>query len=275
MIDILESTGIPAHDYGDAEHDWDLAALDAAAARNREARDAELDRRAAEQEARGGVLVRTNGGAILRYTPGQEAAPSRFPRPSMNEPRPGVFVRRTAQDTVATPAQMNYLTSLLASRLPELSAEAKAKIAATASASKQICSEMIDNLVSAPVAARPQTFSPAGVSPSAPALPDVPEGRYAVENADGTLRFYSVDRPTEGRWAGFTFLAVWASDETFPIKNRETKAQILAEIARDPKAAMLRFGMEIGKCGHCGRTLTDAASRAAGIGPVCAGKVSF
>lgn len=38
----------------------------------------------------------------------------------------------------------------------------------------------------------------------------------------------------------------------------------------DPKEAMLRYGRELGECGHCGRTLTNDHSRAAGIGPVCA-----
>jgi hypothetical protein len=32
----------------------------------------------------------------------------------------------------------------------------------------------------------------------------------------------------------------------------------------------VRYGMLIGKCGVCGRTLTDEESRANGIGPVCA-----
>lgn len=41
-------------------------------------------------------------------------------------------------------------------------------------------------------------------------------------------------------------------------------------IAADPKAAMLRYGRELGECGHCGRTLTNDESRARGIGPVCA-----
>jgi hypothetical protein len=36
------------------------------------------------------------------------------------------------------------------------------------------------------------------------------------------------------------------------------------------KESMLRYGRELGECGHCGRTLTNDASRAAGIGPVCA-----
>lgn len=41
-------------------------------------------------------------------------------------------------------------------------------------------------------------------------------------------------------------------------------------MATGAKQAMLRFGQEIGSCGHCGRTLTNKASRDRGIGPVCA-----
>ena len=43
-------------------------------------------------------------------------------------------------------------------------------------------------------------------------------------------------------------------------------------IAAGAEDAMRRYGREIGECGHCGRTLTNDASRAAGIGPVCAVK---
>lgn len=103
-----------------------------------------------------------------------------------------------------------------------------------------------------------------------PAMPhNVPAGRYAVENADGKLSFYKVDTPTEGKWAGFTFLKVLASDTEYPVKGAG-KATILAAIAVDPKAALIRYGREIGACGVCNRTLTDEASREAGIGPVCA-----
>jgi hypothetical protein len=40
--------------------------------------------------------------------------------------------------------------------------------------------------------------------------------------------------------------------------------------AAGPDESMRLFGRELGQCGHCGRDLTDEASRAAGIGPVCA-----
>lgn len=111
-------------------------------------------------------------------------------------------------------------------------------------------------------------------------LPEVASGRYAVEVPGGypehtTLKFFKVDRPTEGRWAGYTFLNIQAGDELFAIKNFQMKLEVLRLIAADPKAAMLRYGKEIGSCGHCGRTLTNQESRDLGIGPVCAGKLGW
>lgn len=102
-------------------------------------------------------------------------------------------------------------------------------------------------------------------------LPDVPAGRYAVEE-DGTLKFFRVDRPTEGRWAGRTFLKIQASDDLYNVRDPQRKFAILLAIAEDPRAASVRYGRELGKCGVCGKVLTDETSRANGIGPVCAAK---
>lgn len=105
---------------------------------------------------------------------------------------------------------------------------------------------------------------------------DVPAGRYAVENEDGVLRFYRVDKPEEGRWAGRTFVSVQASDDWFPVKARDSRNAILAKIQADgPREASMRYGREIGHCGICGRTLTDNESIARGIGPVCAQKFGW
>lgn len=98
-------------------------------------------------------------------------------------------------------------------------------------------------------------------------LPTVADGRYAVEH-EGTLKFFKVKNGQRG----FVFLDRQASDDLYPIKNRATKAEILALIAADPHAALVRYGRELGVCGRCGRTLTDEASRAAGIGPICIDK---
>ncbi|AWY06555.1 hypothetical protein HOT45_gp54 [Gordonia phage Trine] len=103
-------------------------------------------------------------------------------------------------------------------------------------------------------------------------LPDVPAGRYALEttteDATNTVAFYRVDRPTEGKWAGRTFLKLLRSDDEVAVRGASAKA-ILDRIAADPEAASKRFGQEIGECGVCGRTLTNDASREAGIGPKC------
>lgn len=96
----------------------------------------------------------------------------------------------------------------------------------------------------------------------------VADGRYAVEE-DGVLRFFKVKN---GNRPGFVFLDIQASDEWHSVRNVVRIRTVLALIAQDPKAAMIRYGQELGECGHCGRTLTDAASRAAGIGPICAAK---
>lgn len=102
---------------------------------------------------------------------------------------------------------------------------------------------------------------------------DFPSGHYAVE-MDGKLHFFQVDKPEKGKWEGWTFLKEQASDEKYPVKGRRMLA-VFQAISEDWHEAMLAYGREIGKCGHCNRTLTDEDSRARGIGPVCARKMSF
>lgn len=100
----------------------------------------------------------------------------------------------------------------------------------------------------------------------------VPAGRYAVAtNAGATneLAFYKVDRPTEGRWAGYVFVKLLISDDEQRL-SRDAGIAVLAKIAAAGVAeASAAYGHEIGECGVCGRTLTNDESRARGIGPVC------
>lgn len=102
----------------------------------------------------------------------------------------------------------------------------------------------------------------------------VPAGSYAVETDDGainTLAFYRVDRPEEGKWAGWTFVKHVVGDTEQRLSHAASRA-VLAKIAADPAAASMAYGKEIGCCGACGRTLTNDDSREAGIGPVCRAK---
>ena len=132
---------------------------------------------------------------------------------------------------------------------------------------KQNASLLIEALLAMP---KPkERLQEASEQPVAEGHALVTAGYYAID-IDGTVKFYRIDKPTEGKWAGYTFVKVQASDEFHPIKNRETKATILATIsAQGVKESQARYGQLIGKCGICGRTLTDETSRAFGIGPVC------
>jgi hypothetical protein len=123
--------------------------------------------------------------------------------------------------------------------------------------------------------------APKPVRPEPAPEPDVPEGRYAVDlgpEGDGDeprLRFFKVDRPTEGRWVGRTFVSVQAGPNLIPLREAGSRRAILRRIAEDPQAAMLRYGLELGHCGSCGAELTNAESRARGIGPICAAKYGW
>jgi hypothetical protein len=78
------------------------------------------------------------------------------------------------------------------------------------------------------------------------------------------------------------FISVWMNREgtrwsvkryesdTLVSMPRSQQYDILDRIAADPVGAAERYGLEIGKCGICHRTLTNDISRARGIGPVCA-----
>jgi Family of unknown function (DUF6011) len=173
--------------------------------------------------------------------------------------------------STATAKQIAFYTSLVtqaAALDPALAAVADVALDAFPARTVADASEAIERAKR--TLDRLKAAAPAPVAPVAPVA--VADGHYALVDADGVTKFYEVNSPTQGKWAGRTFVAVQASDERYPIRGAAAKA-ILAAIAADPKAALVRYGHAIGKCGVCNRTLTDEASRAAGIGPVCAGRL--
>lgn len=99
-------------------------------------------------------------------------------------------------------------------------------------------------------------------------LPDVPDGRYAVDNKDGATAFYRV-RVSK---SGYVTVSVMASDEEHELPFAVARSVLQKIEADGVREAMARYGLEIGECGACGRALTDAESRAIGIGPVCRNK---
>ena len=109
------------------------------------------------------------------------------------------------------------------------------------------------------------------------AVPEVPSGRYALNGADGIMRFYQVEHgKAGGRWASYLFVSqITGAPGGFhhnPLRGFDARKAVLEQIAAEPDEALRRFGRELGICGCCGSPLTNAESRAAGIGPVCATK---
>jgi Family of unknown function (DUF6011) len=113
-------------------------------------------------------------------------------------------------------------------------------------------------------------------------LRQLPSGGYAVRGGDDQVVFYRVEH-AGGRWEGWVFVVQVVGGRA-PIRvgsarpgqpYRGQRAAHLEEIARNPRAASELYGRELGVCGVCGRTLTDEESRAAGIGPVCAGRMGW
>ena len=97
----------------------------------------------------------------------------------------------------------------------------------------------------------------------------IPDGYYAV-NWNGTLRFYRLRTSPDGRWEGRQWCNRFRSDHADRVGPAEETA-VRAAILGATEQAAAAFSAKIGVCYICGRTLTDATSRAYGIGPVCRG----
>jgi hypothetical protein len=136
---------------------------------------------------------------------------------------------------------------------------------------KSQASRMIEELTKLPrLYARPKAEVKMGSNET---QPDVPAGRYALEDPSDPLnpiKFYKVSHG-KGKWAGFIFVDRFVSDDLFPVKG-SARMKVLDQIAASPLEAAQRFGREENACCICGRRLTRRLSRYLGIGPVCGGR---
>jgi len=101
---------------------------------------------------------------------------------------------------------------------------------------------------------------------------EVDEGYYfIVDPTNNEERFFHVSKGKKGgRWEGYTFLDVRGGDFLYKIKDPAHREAVYREILKDPVTAMNEYGIRLGVCGCCGRTLTARDSRLRGIGPICA-----
>lgn len=176
-------------------------------------------------------------------------------------------------DAFITEAQAKWIVDILVKR--EVPGAAQTFIRLEQGLAKRAGSDFITANKNAPL----KPVAPVAIKQDYPGQPsfqnnspaagdEVPAGRYALR-VDGVVKFYKLDRPTEGKWAGYVFLKVQASDDLYLVRSRMERDRIIAEIAQDVLGAERLYGMELGKCSRCGRTLTDETSRAYGIGPEC------
>ena len=175
----------------------------------------------------------------------------------------------TTQGPAVTEPQARFLTSLLTEKAHTYEGSPADAIEAlnTLPNPRKAASALIDTLKDLPRKA-------ATTAPKAPTT-EVPQGHYAVPSLTGNndLDFVRVDRPTEGRWAGYVFVKrVIGGHEDQRVRGAEAAKLLAAIEAEGAEAASIAYGRAIGRCGRCNRHLTDEASRAAGIGPDCAQK---
>lgn len=124
-----------------------------------------------------------------------------------------------------------------------------------------------------------RTYAPRTQHPRTPPKPpehnpykDLTPGRYALfSTVTKRWHFFKVDNPTEGTWAGFTFLKEYHGEDTERIRG-SLFDRIMQKIAANPIGAAKDYGLQTAHCGVCGIQLTDPDSIARGIGPVCAQK---
>jgi hypothetical protein len=100
--------------------------------------------------------------------------------------------------------------------------------------------------------------------------------RFAVDTNAGavnTLAFWRISPSRDG--SRFYLNQVIGGQGPVKVRMSPEAMVAIAEkiIAAGPVEAMIRYGLELGSCGHCGRPLTNDVSRAAGIGPVCVKKM--
>lgn len=94
---------------------------------------------------------------------------------------------------------------------------------------------------------------------------------YALRKADGTVSFFEVSEyKSKSR---IVLLSGAPGRYRWHFMKLVTQYMAVKHILDDPAAAVKLYADEHNVCSKCHSPLTDAHSRAIGLGPVCAGKV--
>lgn len=182
-----------------------------------------------------------------------------------------------------TPEQLKYLRRLA----HQVTGDGDSHVAAfqarhgqavtTAVASAEI-NALKGQLAPAPKAPGPGRIRPLVQTPDGYATTNAPAGRYAVRFPGvDAYRLFEVTKPTDGQWAGRTFVKTMSNLEGAvqePVKGAEA-VQVLNLIEEDPRIAASFYGRITGRCGFCHRQLRDRQLQLLGIGPECIMKLSY
>lgn len=104
----------------------------------------------------------------------------------------------------------------------------------------------------------------------------------AAPGGDTRLKL-KIDRPRDGKWAGYVFVKdaaeygtgrKYGSQRPGGFYNGDVRAELEAILA-DRDGALAAYGQLVGSCGACGRTLEDETSLRFGVGPRCRAKLGM
>lgn len=169
-----------------------------------------------------------------------------------------------------TEAQMKFLLNLIdGADLPDI---AKKEL-------RDECPTLSKAMASKKITALKKIQKPKQRKMPKPLETDVPAGHYAVPVTDITddgheFKFYRVDKPTKGKWQGWTFVKQQSGDNHLRLKGDEATNALEAIATIGYLNAMQLYGSVIGKCAVCNRALTDDVSRERGVGPDCWDKIT-
>lgn len=208
-------------------------------------------------------------------TPATETEPvwsDRTPRGNRT-PVPAEFVAPVVKADKVTEKQLGYLNKLLDERpafrdVENLWPENLEKL------TKREASKLIERVLASPK----ESAKSGGNSSLNDLLANVPDCYVAMPSRTGNndLDFFRVgtnqgqmDASKKG-WRRVQRIVGGQAPISMRIGEMTPVAKIIAGWSEEElKAAQVLFGREIGRCGVCGKTLTDETSRRLGIGPVC------
>lgn len=219
--------------------------------------------------------------ARMNRTPGK--ATQQINRAVAASTRDGMAAAAAFVARPAHPKRLDFAAKLIEERDTNLISLAASEVMMNVMDRKAISAGeiglLIDDLLAAPKKDRPGT-RPAqpqaqaqgkrsdGIRELAAPLPD--QGYYALHTAgtEDEIHFYRITRNERG----YLKVQEQASDELYPVRWQAVRGIVQAILDAGIASAQALYADKLDKCYRCGRTLTDATSRALGIGPDCRAK---